>query len=204
MLRDLKAATYSECDAAQLAACKPNSPNTRTMLAPVFNRVALVYGHSNLATAEHKVAAVKDIMTASVARALQSVEHLEDMEESSERFEEQSKQFHKKTVAVKKQHRKKYETAVHTRIQTHARSWSRPAHACSGVMEVPCSRIFCSELHCTALHWLTVLSYWVLGVLFAVVILAVILYFAIPAAIKSSSSSSVNSSSSSSSTGAGR
>ena len=108
MLRDLKAATYSECSAGQLAACKPNSPTTRSLLAPVFQRASIVYGHSPLKTVEGKVAAVKDIMTASVARALSSVEHLEDMEESSERFEEQSKQFHKKTVAVRKVHRKNY------------------------------------------------------------------------------------------------
>ena len=107
MLRDLKAATYSEVDAAQLASLKAGAPPTRSLLQPVFQRLSLVYGHSPLATVEGKVAAVKEVMSASVARALTSVEQLEDMEESSERFEAQSKEFHKKTVLVKKQHRKK-------------------------------------------------------------------------------------------------
>ena len=147
VLRDLKAATYTEVDGGQLGSCKAGSEATRQLLEPVFQRVALVYGHSPLATVEGKVAAVKQIMSASVARALHSVEHLEELEESSERFEEQSRQFHKKTVLVKKQHRK---------------------------------------------------NYWVLGALAAVVLLAVILYFAIPAAIHSSSNSSPLSSSCSS------
>ena len=108
VLRDLKAATYSEVDGTQLATVKAAAPATRSLLAPVFQRIALVYGHSPLKTVEGKVAAVKDVMTASVARALQSVEQLEDMEESSERFEEQSKQFHKKTVLVRRVHRKNY------------------------------------------------------------------------------------------------
>lgn len=108
VLRDLKAATYSELDGGQLAHLKANAPHTRSLLAPVFQRISLVYGHSPLSTVEGKVAAVKEVMTASVARALQSVEHLEDMEESSERFEEQSKQFHKKTVSVRKVHKKNW------------------------------------------------------------------------------------------------
>ena len=134
VFRDFKAATYSELDAAQLAALKPGAPATLRLLAPLFQRVSLVYGHSALATVEGKVSAVKDVMTASVARALQSVEQLEDMEESSERFEEQSKQFHKKTAAVKKQHRKvtlppHHTTPHHTTPRTH--SPAQPAPRCS-------------------------------------------------------------------------
>ena len=108
VFRELKAATYAEADVGQLATMKATAASTRSLLAPVFHRVSELYGQSPLATVEGKVAAVKEVMSASVARALQSVEQLEDMEESSERFEEQSKQFHKKTVAVKKHHRRNY------------------------------------------------------------------------------------------------
>ena len=106
VLRDLKAACYAEVDGGRLATMKANAASTRSALSPVFQRIALVYGHSPLRTVESKVAAVKDVMSASVARALQSVEHLEELEESSERFEAASAQFQKKSAVVKKQHRR--------------------------------------------------------------------------------------------------
>lgn len=135
VLRDLKSATYNEVDVGQLASLKANNaPATRSRLQPVFHRISLVYGHSPLATVEGKVASVKEVMTASVARALQSVEHLEDMEESSERFEEQSKQFHKKTVQVKKLHKKNFWVlgilaAVVTLVRAHTRTHTNHTEA---------------------------------------------------------------------------
>ena len=109
VLRDFKGGVYSAVEPAALAQMRPASAAAnKAALQPAFNRLVAQYGHSPLLTAETKVAAVKDLMTASVAKALNSVEHLEELEESSERFEEQSRQFSKRTVAVKKVHRRNY------------------------------------------------------------------------------------------------
>jgi hypothetical protein len=109
VLRELKAAVYSAADPSFLCQTKASATSAnRAVLLPAFQRVSSQFGRSPLATAETKVAQVKDIMAASVSKALHGVEHLEDMEESSERFEEQSKQFHKKATLVKKQHKKNF------------------------------------------------------------------------------------------------
>ena len=109
VLRQLRVAVLDSADRTFLATTKAsNTSANRAALQPAFARIAAQFGQSPLATAESKVSAVKDLMTASVAKALNSVEHLEELEESSERFQEQSKQFHKKTSQVKKVHRKNY------------------------------------------------------------------------------------------------
>jgi hypothetical protein len=72
-------------------------------LAPWFS-----YASSPLAKVQVKVEAVRDVMQNSVARALSSVENLEDMDEKAELFEDKSKTFYKRTEAVKVQERSKY------------------------------------------------------------------------------------------------
>lgn len=74
----------------------------------VFAGVQKQYGRSPLTDALAKVESVKSIMQTNVARALNSVEHLEDMEEQSERFQEQSKTFQKRAVEQKKKARKSF------------------------------------------------------------------------------------------------
>lgn len=61
-----------------------------------------------MAKVQGKVEAVRDVMQNSVARALSSVENLEDMDEKAELFEDKSKTFYKRTEAVKVQERSKY------------------------------------------------------------------------------------------------
>ena len=109
VLKDFRGAVYGQVEPATLAQMKAGSvAGNKAALQPAFTRLVAQYGQSSLLTAETKVAAVKELMTASVAKALNSVEHLEELEESSERFEEQSKQFSKRAVAVKKVHRRNY------------------------------------------------------------------------------------------------
>jgi len=107
VLRDYKAATYTSADNQLLAIAKP-SATTNAAVNPIFTRIMLQYASSPLKTVESKVAAVKTIMTNSVAKALNSVEHLEEMEEQSERMEEHSRQFQKKSTAYKAVHKRSY------------------------------------------------------------------------------------------------
>lgn len=71
-------------------------------------RAVVSYASSPLAKVQVKVEAVRDVMQNSVARALSSVENLEDMDEKAELFEDKSKTFYKRTEAVKVQERSKY------------------------------------------------------------------------------------------------
>jgi len=107
VLRDYKAAVYSSADSQLLATGKP-STTTANAFNPIFTRIMLQYAQSPLKTAESKVAAVKTIMSNSVAKALNSVEQLEDMEEASERMEEDSKVFQKRAKKYVQVHKRNY------------------------------------------------------------------------------------------------
>jgi len=108
VLKDYTAATYTEIDAQTLSNTNTQGKAIQSQLNAVFTRVLSQYEKSPLRSVESKVAAVKSIMSSSVARALNSVEQLEDMEEATERLEEHTKQFVKKTNTIKKVSRKNY------------------------------------------------------------------------------------------------
>jgi vesicle-associated membrane protein 4 len=67
----------------------------------LFDSIFAKFGSSKLAEVQEKVEKVKDVMRDNVNQALQNVERLEDMEQKSEQFEEQARQFNKGATNVK-------------------------------------------------------------------------------------------------------
>lgn len=88
---------------ARLVVCSLSALSLLSLLVS-----ALSYANSPLRSVQVKVEEVKEVMQNSVARALSSVETLEDMDEKAELFEDQSKKFHKRAEEVKVQERSKY------------------------------------------------------------------------------------------------
>lgn len=109
LLRDLKSQFYEQYTNADFS--DPNMMNTsqmnkpsQTFLSSIFAR----YDSSKLRDVMVKVDEVKNVMKSNVDRALMNVEHLEEMEVQSERFEEHARQFNKNSTKLKNMFRCRY------------------------------------------------------------------------------------------------
>jgi len=104
LLKDVKQGFFSSVDSSTLW----QGGSVQRECQHYFARLSLHYASSPLLKVEAKTEAVREVMASSVARALSSVETLEDMDEKAEVFEDKSKTFFKRTEAVKVQERSKY------------------------------------------------------------------------------------------------
>jgi len=104
LLKDLKAGFEQTVDSNVLW----GGGSVQKACQPYFNRIMDHYGQSHLRSVEVKVESVRDVMANSVKRALSSVEHLEEMDEQAEIFEDKSKTFYKRGTSVKVEERSKY------------------------------------------------------------------------------------------------
>jgi hypothetical protein len=104
LLKDLKAGFYATVDAGTLW----SGGSVQRACQPYFQRLSTHYATSVLSNVQGKVEQVRDVMASSVAKALSTVEQLEDMDEKAELFEDKSKTFFKRTEEVKVQERSKY------------------------------------------------------------------------------------------------
>jgi hypothetical protein len=73
-----------------------------------LQRLLTQFNSSKLNEAQMKVEVVKEQMKVNVEKALNNVEHLEELETKSEQFEEQAKQFSKNAYKVKQLFRCRY------------------------------------------------------------------------------------------------
>ena len=111
LLRDLKRTFYETTNEAQLTALsttKTTSGGLQRQLTQPLTRLYDQYNTSRLRDVQHKVDKVKTIMKENVDRALTNVEHLEELEEKSEQFQEHAKQFSKNSTRLKQMFRCRY------------------------------------------------------------------------------------------------
>ena len=111
LLRDLKRAFYdsvSERELEQLNASKASTGGVQKQCQQPLTRLFQQYNTSRLREVQGKVDAVKSIMKENVDRALTNVEHLEELEEKSEQFQEHAKQFSKNSTRLKQMFRCRY------------------------------------------------------------------------------------------------
>jgi len=104
LLKDLKGGFYATVDKGTLW----QGGSVQRACQPYFARLSRHYATSVLSSVQAKADSVKEVMASSVARALHSVETLEDMDEKAEMFEDKSKTFFKRAEEVKVIERSKY------------------------------------------------------------------------------------------------
>lgn len=113
LLRDLKRTFYDTVPQRELEALggssggKGSEAVQRQCAAPL-TRLYEQYNTSRLRDVQVKVDKVRGIMKENVDRALTNVEHLEELEEKSEQFQEHAKQFSKNSTKLKQMFRCRY------------------------------------------------------------------------------------------------
>ena len=111
LLRDLKRTFYesvNEREMEALNAAKSSTGGMQKQCQQPLTRLFQQYNTSRLREVQGKVDKVKSIMKENVDRALTNVEHLEELEEKSEQFQEHAKQFSKNSTRLKQMFRCRY------------------------------------------------------------------------------------------------
>jgi len=111
LLRDLKRTFYDTVNDRDLQALNTHKNSTgglQKQCQHPLERLYTQYNTSRLKEVQGKVEKVKIIMKENVDRALTNVEHLEELEEKSEQFQEHAKQFSKNSTRLKQMFRCRY------------------------------------------------------------------------------------------------
>lgn len=101
LLDDLKGGFIENHYAGDIEKAKENGSVHKASQKPL-GELLKKYGSNKLKDVQDKVDQVKDIMKDNVAKALDNVESLDQLEGKSEQFENQAKQFEKSATSVKK------------------------------------------------------------------------------------------------------